>query len=109
MQKKRLVKSKVLMLFPSILMLFLSGCVHRPMGGWDHMMGTGTYGGILMWLLLIIILGVVIYFILNRGEGIGDWKNRERENPTEILKKRYARGEITKEEFEMMKKDIENR
>jgi len=30
------------------------------------------------------------------------------ENAVDILKKRYARGEITKEEFESMKKDLEN-
>jgi uncharacterized membrane protein len=28
------------------------------------------------------------------------------ESPMEILKKRYAKGELTKDEFEWMKKDI---
>jgi len=31
----------------------------------------------------------------------------EKESPSEILKKRYAKGEISKEEFDKLKKDIE--
>ena len=30
------------------------------------------------------------------------------ESPSDILKLRFAKGEITKEEFEQMKKDIED-
>lgn len=62
-----------------------------------------------MWLLSLILLGLIIYFIwysqrgyFGRGRG-----EKEREDPLDILKIRYAKGEITKEQFEDMKKDLE--
>ena len=44
---------------------------------------------------------VVIYLIV-RGQAFG-----KRETPLDILKRRYASGEISKEEFERMRKDLE--
>ena len=35
-------------------------------------------------------------------------KRYYRDNNKEILKQRYAKGEISKEEFDNMKKDLEN-
>jgi len=44
------------------------GCgPYGPMGGWEpgHMMNYGFgYGGMFMWLIFLIVLGVVIYFIV---------------------------------------------
>ncbi|MBD3289791.1 hypothetical protein GF337_13370 [candidate division KSB1 bacterium] len=37
-----------------------------------------------------------------------DNQSKKEENPLDILKKRYAKGEITKEEFENMKKDLQS-
>lgn len=98
----------------AILMLFFSGCTHRPgnrsvngwSGGWDHMMG--GYGGMSMWLILIVVVAVVIYFVINQSKTTGNSKNSTGESPTEILKKRYAKGEITKEEFDKLKTEIES-
>lgn len=88
--------------------LFFSGCTQRPMNGHlqgsGHMMGYG--GGMFMWLFWIIIIGVFAYFVfdwLKRKQNVKDSSN---ESPTEILKKRYAKGEITKEEFENLKKEL---
>ena len=95
----------------AILMLFFSGGTHpradRSMGGWNHMMGYGGYGGMFMWLILIVIAAVIIYFVINRGKTTGRSINTTRESPSDILKKRYAKGEITKEEFDRLKSDIE--
>jgi len=54
-----------------------------------------------MWLILAILVVIVIYFIAQTRSG-----GSVRETPLEILKKRYAKGEITKEEYDRMKRDL---
>jgi putative membrane protein len=96
---------------PPGLLAIISGCTHRPvggpMGGWDHMMGFGGYGGIFMWLIIIIVVAVILYLVLNRNLSPGSPRAGTRESPLEVLKRRYAEGEITKEEFDRMKREIE--
>jgi putative membrane protein len=77
------------------------GPMGGPGGGWGHMMGYG-FGGMIMWIIFIAIIGVLIYFLMQATKV----RNRAGERPLEILKKRYAKGEITKEEFDRMRKDI---
>jgi putative membrane protein len=88
------------------------GCAQYPMDGsgrgWGHMMGYGGYGGIFMWLILILIAGVIIYFAVNRSKGTGKPVGSPEESPIEILKRRYANGEISREEFNRMKKELES-
>ncbi len=70
--------------------------------GGGHMMSFGNKG-IFFWLILIILIGVIIYLVVqNRNSKLKEQK----EPPLEILKKRYAKGEITKEEFKSIKKDL---
>jgi len=35
------------------------------------MMGYGGYGGIFMWIILIVIAVVIIYFVRMKGDGYG--------------------------------------
>ena len=67
--------------------------------------------------IMVIALLIVLYLIFGRGgprpPSIGDRDRRHvddrgLESAMEILKKRYAGGEITKEEFEQIKKDLES-
>ena len=75
------------------------------------MMGDFGFGhmwfGWIFWLVLIA-LAVVLFrrFVPGAGTGNAGYNRGSDETPLEILKKRYARGEISKEEFERMKKDI---
>lgn len=81
-------------------------CLQGP-GGWGSMMHHGFgYGGIFMWIISLIIAGLLIYFTVREGKKAGPASPRE-ESPLDILKKRYAKGEITKEEYDRIKKDLE--
>jgi putative membrane protein len=62
---------------------------------------------------IILIVLVVIGYVIWRGVGWGGGccgghyaSDEERETAMEILRRRYARGEITQQQFEQMKKDI---
>ena len=56
-----------------------------------------------MWFIPLLII-ILIYFLVKNIWQTKDGQSDE--SPMEILKKRYAKGEITKEQFEEMKKDI---
>ncbi|HKJ31963.1 MAG TPA: SHOCT domain-containing protein [Balneolales bacterium] len=66
----------------------------------------GSYGGWWMFIWPIIFIAIIVflfYWLNQKNAGQSPFKQ---ENALDILKKRYARGEITKEEFERMKKDL---
>jgi putative membrane protein len=71
--------------------------------GW-HMMNYG-YGSILTLLLFVLGIVLLVYIVTKLPKGNGQ---KLHETPLEILKKRYARGEINKEEFERMKQDVKD-
>jgi putative membrane protein len=79
------------------------GMMGPGMMGWGY--GMGWFWPILMlvfWIAVIVGIVFLIRWVSTRTREHGGFG----ESAIEILKKRYARGEITKEEFEKMKKDI---
>ncbi len=76
------------------------------MMGWGY--GMGWFGMILMalfWIAVIVGIIFLIRWIVVSTGGKGHAVTSE-DSPLEILKRRYARGEINKEEFEQKKRDL---
>lgn len=77
------------------------------------MMGPGMMGGygamFLVPLFFIVILGLVIWAIVaatQKSSGSPDTTDYKIESPLDILKRRYAQGDIDKEEYETKKRDL---
>ena len=75
-------------------------------GGGMHPMWWGAWGFGMMIMMVIfwglLIVGVVVGIRWLVGQG----KEPRSDSAMEILRQRYARGEINKEEFEARKKDL---
>ena len=76
---------------------------------WGHMDGYGWgWGGMGLGMLLfwgLLIAGIVMLVKCFRGSGACGKREREK-SALDILKERYARGEIGREEFEQKKRDL---
>ena len=80
--------------------------LNRPISNWSHAMGFG-YGGEYMWFIVVVFVIVVVYFLYHVSKSKG-FNGTIIETPLDILKRRYAKGEIDKEEFDRKKKDLES-
>ena len=58
-----------------------------------------------MWILLIVAVILLVYLVIQFSKRTGDSPGA-RETALDILKKRYAKGEISQEEFERMKQHV---
>jgi putative membrane protein len=69
--------------------------------GMPHMYGYGFgFLNIIFWLITFVL----IYKVVKKSGAHMDWKSSR--SPLDIIKERYAKGDITKEQFESMKKDL---
>ena len=107
------LRNAFLTLPPALVTIASSACA-QPSGPYgDRMMGPGYHGfwgggwmALLLWALIVIGLGLLIRWAwpmttdktcsVNSGQ-----------RAMEILKERYAKGEIDKAQFDRIKKDLE--
>ena len=68
-----------------------------------HEMGSGAW----IYLIILAIVIIVAIILVTRWTMESD-KRKANGTPLDILKKRYARGEMTRSEYEQMKKDIQD-
>lgn len=76
--------------------------------GYDMMDGSNWGWAFLMmlfWAVVLILIVVLVTRALGGGRGDGHKTN----DAVSIVKERYAKGEITKKEFEQLKKDLTSR
>ena len=63
------------------------------------------WGGSFMWFFgiafLIVVCGLFFFFMKGRGMEV-----LRAENPLDIAKRRYAAGELSKEEFDLLRQDL---
>ncbi len=80
------------------------------MGGW---MAGGMWGwmlfGSVFWILILVGLGFLVYALVTRlGE---PWRRDPpmQDDPIAVARIRYARGELTREEFRQIQHDLDDR
>lgn len=69
------------------------------------------FGGVFMILLWVVIIGLGVWLVSRLASNANSQPPSNStalpESPLDILKKRYARGEITKEQFEEMRRTLD--
>ena len=82
---------------------------HGPMQG-SWMSGWGWVGLFILLFWVLILAGIVFhisFLVAVARRSSGEPAPTPQETPLDILKKRYAQGEITSEQYEQMKRDLE--
>jgi len=78
------------------------------MGGWPIGYGLGSgwmiFGGFFMILFWFIFIGAIVLLVRALTGGFNN--STSKSEALEILKQRYAKGEVNKKEFEQIKKDL---
>ncbi len=110
--KTALIIGGVIIAIVIVVPLVFGGIFGWQNGGWG-MMGPGIMGGFgwgwLMPIFMILFWGLVIWGIVALVRGLSGSRGSDSskaDSALEVLKRRYARGEINKEEYEEKKKDL---
>ncbi len=77
------------------------------MGGFDFgIAGIGMLAMVIFW---VLVIGGAIWVVVALARGLRQAPSltaASGQSPLDLLNARYARGEITKEQFEQMKRDL---
>lgn len=92
----------------SLFILAAFPCVASADETWDmyHMMYWIPWGGMFIMPVLMVCLVILLIYFFRKPRTDTFYQSYKQESAMDILKRRYASGEITREEFEDMKKNI---
>ena len=77
----------------------MGGMMYGWGGGWMIL-------GVIFWVLIATGIIFLVIWISDRNESSNLTLTESEDTAMEVLKKRYAKGEITKEEFEQIRRDL---
>jgi len=97
-----------------IVLPLVFGLVSGWQGGTGYgMMGPGMMGGFggmgLMSVFWVLILGLIIWAVIALARGVSQPTGSDSgysDSALNVLKRRYARGDVSKEEYEEKKRDL---
>jgi putative membrane protein len=69
-------------------------------------MGGMMLGMLLFWLVLIVLAVLLVKALFSFGSPGTKQPDQDSLSPLDVLERRYSRGEITREQYLQMKKDI---
>ncbi len=69
-------------------------------------MGFMMLGMLLFWVVIIVLAVLSIKALFSSGSSTGKPSGEKPATPLEVLEIRYSRGEITREQYLQMKKDL---
>lgn len=64
---------------------------------------------LLFWALIIGGIALLLVWLFRQGQPAGAGPGAGGAQPLDILRERYARGEITREQYQQMRRDLEER
>ncbi len=70
-----------------------------------HMYPFMGFGTSLVWLIVLIVVAYLIYKLINSEKILAPQKTQIK-TATDILDERYAKGELTREQYTQMKEDL---
>lgn len=86
--------------------MFLSYQLLADVGGWGHHMDGWGWGGALFgWLVMVLVALAIVWLLWSAVVRLGE-RRRERPSPQDVLDDRYARGEITRDEYLQRRADL---
>ncbi len=77
---------------------------------WHSVDGMGwwmLWGAIMMVVFWGLIIALAVWFVRSLAPPDGGREERARPSPLDIARERYARGEISREQFEQIRRDVD--